>query len=255
MILEETMNQLSHMRLHAMAKALDERLSRSDHKDLSHQAFVGLIVQDEWIDKENKKLNRRLKNAKFKIQACLAEIDYTQKRQGLQKSKIMDLSTLKWIQCHQNILLVGPTGIGKSFIAQAFGHRACEQGHTSHYVRLTKLLNDLFLAKADGSYNNFLYKLSKYDVLIIDDWGIAKLKNEEAQYLLDIIEDRYEIKSTIITTQLPIKHWHEFIMDDTVADAICDRLVHNSIKIEMKGPSMREVMSQKKQSKKEKNLD
>lgn len=242
MILEETINNLNHMKLFAMARSLDERLSRADHKDLTHQEFIGLIVQDEWTEKENKKLKRRLKSAKFKIQACLAEINYTHKR-GLQKSKIMDLSTLSWIKCHQNVLLMGPTGIGKSFIAQALGHHACEQGYTSHYARLTMLLNNLFLAKAEGSYNNFLTRLNKYDVLIIDDWGIAKLNSVEAQYLLDVIEERCEVRSTIITTQFPIKHWHEFIADDTIADAICDRLVHNSVKIEMEGESMRKVKS------------
>jgi len=252
MILEETMNQLNHMKLFAMAKSLEERLSRTDHKDLAHQEFIGLLVQDEWTAKENKKLQRRLKNARFKVQACLSEINYTHKR-GLQKSKIMDLSTLNWIKCHQNILLTGPTGIGKSFIAQALAHHACEQGYSSHYIRLTRLLNDIFLASAEGIYNNYLAKLNKFDVLILDDWGIGTLKNTEAQSMLDVIEERHEVRSTIITTQLPIKHWHEFIGDDTIADAICDRLVHNSIILSLDGDTMRRKEPGKKQN--EKKLD
>lgn len=226
------------MRLSTMANSLKSRSHQPDHKDLSHEEFVGLLVDDEWLCRENKKLKSRLKSAKFKIQARPEEIDYQTKR-GLNKSLMQELSTLKWLTHSQNIVLTGPTGVGKSFVAQALGHQACLKGFSAHYVRLSKLLNEIFVAKADGSYNRLLLRLLKFDVLIVDDWGLAPLKDGEAQDLLDVIEERYEIKSLILTSQLPIPNWHEFIGNQTVADAILDRVLHNAYKIELEGDSLR----------------
>jgi len=225
---------MCQMRLSAMARSLETRSSNPDHQSLSHDEFVGLIVDDEWMSRENKRLKSRLKAAKFKVPALPAEINYDKKR-GLNKSLMMELTTLKWIANRQNIILTGPTGAGKSFIAQALGHQACLKGFGSHYVRLSKLLNELFVARADGSYNKLLARLAKFDVLILDDWGLARLKEQEAQDLLDVIEERAEIKSTIITSQLSIKDWHEFIGNQTLADAILDRVVHNAYKINLQG--------------------
>lgn len=240
MTLEETTTKLNQMKLFAMAKSLNERLSRGDHQDLGIEEMLSLLVDDEWLDRENRKLTTRIKKAKFKVPATIEAIDYQLKR-GLVKTKLMDLSTLGWISRRQNLLLIGDTGIGKSFIAQALGHHACQKGFFVHYARLTQLLHQLHLARADGTYGKRLISLLKYDLLILDDWGVSPLNSQEAKDLLEVIEDRHEIKSTIITSQLPTGHWHEFIGNETIADAVCDRLVHNAHRIEMKGESIRKL--------------
>jgi DNA replication protein DnaC len=245
MILEETLRKMNQMKFYAMAHSLQERLSQTNHQDLSHEEFTGLLIDDEWMARENRKLKRRITNAKFKAQASLEAIDYQLKR-GLIKKKLLDLATLKWIQHHQNLLLIGPTGVGKSFIAQALGHRACLCGFTAHYIRLNKLLNQLYLARAEGTLAKYQTQLLKYDLLIMDDWGLSPLKAQESQDLLEVIEDRHELKATIITSQLPTEHWHEFIGNETVADSLCDRLVHNAYKIELKGESVRKLKGRSK---------
>ncbi len=252
MTLEETITKLNQMKLFAMAKSLHERLSRGDHNDLGIEEMISLLVDDEWLDRENRKRTMRIKKAKFKISATLEAIDY-QLRRNLIKPKLMDLSALNWIERHQNLLLIGSTGIGKSFIAQALGHHACQKGFAVHYIRLTQLLHLLLLSRADGTYGKKLCYLLKYDLLILDDWGVSPLNSQEAQDLLEVIEDRHEIKSTLITSQLPTKHWHEFIGNETIADAICDRLIHNANVIEMKGESVRKLkkIDQEKSERKE----
>lgn len=240
MTLEETITKLNGMKLFAMAKSLSERLARGDHQDLGLEEMISLIVDDEWLSRENRKLTTRIKKAKFKVPATLEAIDYSLRR-SLMKPKLMDLSTLSWIKHYQNLVLIGPTGIGKSFIAQALGHHACQKGFVVHYIRLTQLLHQLHLSRADGTYGKKLSYLLKYDLLILDDWGVSPLSQQEAQDLLEVIEDRHEIKSTLITSQLPTKHWHEFIGNETIADALCDRLVHNAHTIEMKGESIRKL--------------
>ena len=240
MTLEETITKLNHMKLFSMAKSLTERLSRVDHQDLGVEEMISLIVDDEWLARENRKLTTRLKKAKFKVPATLEAIDY-QLRRNLVKPKLMDLTTLSWINHHQNLLLIGPTGIGKSFIAQALGHQACQKGFAVHYARLTQLLHQLHLSRADGTYGKRLNYFLKYDLLILDDWGVSPLDQQESKDLLEVIEERHELKSTIITSQLPTKHWHEFIGNETVADAVCDRLIHNAHVIEMKGESVRKL--------------
>lgn len=241
MTLEETTAKLNQMKLFAMARSLQERLGRGDHQDLGVEEMISLVVDDEWLARENRKLSRRLKKARFKVPATLEAIDYQLRRVGLVKTRILDLSTLGWVFHHQNLLVIGSTGIGKSFIAQAFGYHACQKGLAVHYVRLTQLLHQLHLARADGTYGKRLGSLLKYDLLILDDWGVSSLDSQESKDLLEVIEDRHEIKSTIVTTQLSTKHWHEFIGNETIADAICDRLVHNAHRIEMKGESVRKL--------------
>lgn len=240
MIFEETLTKLNAMKLHAMAASVKERLARADHQDLSVEEIIGLVVDDEWMARENRKLTRRLQRAKFKLPATLEGIDYHHKR-GLVKSKMLDLATLKWLKHHQNLLFIGPTGIGKSFLAQALGHHACLKGHTVHYIRMSKLLRQCQLAHADGSFGHLLNRLAVFDILIIDDWGIGSLKAQERRDMLELIEERSEIKSTIITSQLPTDHWHEFIGDETVADAICDRIVHRAYRMELDGESVRKT--------------
>jgi len=240
MTFEETMAKLHQMKLHAMATSLKTRLAQTDHQDLSVQEMISLVVDDEWLDRENRKLTQRLKAARFKVPATLEAIDYGLKR-NLVKAKILELATLHWVPMHQNVLLIGPTGVGKSFIAQALGHQACQRGHAVHYVRLTQLLQELHLGRAQGTYARLLARLLKYDVLILDDWGLVSLSMGEAKDLLEVIEGRHELKSTVVTSQLPTKHWHEFIGNETIADAICDRLVHNAYRIEMEGESVRKI--------------
>lgn len=157
------------------------------------------------------------------------------------KAKILELGNLAWISHKRNVILTGPTGSGKSYIAQALAHQACRRGFAAHYIRMSRLMDDLELSRGDGSYRRYLARLLKFDVLVIDDWGLAGLTEPGRQDLLEVIEERYEIRSTILTTQKPIKNWHAFIGDDTIADAICDRLVHNAYKIDLQGKdSMRE---------------
>lgn len=231
-----------------MARSVRERLARTDHQDLSTAEMISLVVDDEWLDRENRKLTSRIKKAKFKVPATLEAIDYRIPR-GLAKSKLMDLTTLAWIGAHHNIILTGPTGIGKSFIAQALGYQACQKGFTVHFLRFTRLLHQLHLARADGTYGQRLASLLKYDVLILDDWGVSSLSAQEAQDTLEVIEDRHELKATVITTQLATTHWHEFIGNEMIADAICDRLIHRAHLFDLTGDSLRMEMEPQKEGK------
>jgi DNA replication protein DnaC len=233
MLTEQTLEKLRSMKLFAMAKSLDERLKRADHQDLSVQELIGLVVDDEYIARENARLASRLKGAKFKEKAaCMEDIDYKSSR-GLKKSVMLDLAQLKWIEKKQNISFTGPTGVGKSYLAQALGHQACRQGYRVIYVRLPKLLTALVQSRADGSYANLLKRLERAQVLIIDDLGVCELKENERRDFLEIIEDRYSVGSTVITTQLPIKDWHTYFGSGRAADSLCDRLVNNCHRIEL----------------------
>ena len=233
MTIEETIAKLTQMKMHAMAKSASERLNRPDHQDLSPGQLLGLIVDDEWLARENRKMSARLKAARFKIPATMEGIDYQIKR-GVVKAKLLELANLSWIAHKRNIIFTGPTGSGKSYIAQALAHQACRRGFAVHFIRMSRLMDELELSRGDGSYRRYLTKLNKFDVLVVDDWGVCGLTEQGRQDLLEVIEERYEIRSTVLTTQKPIKNWHAFIGDDTIADAICDRLVHNAYKIDLR---------------------
>ena len=233
MLIEQTLEKMRAMKLHQMARSLEERLSRPDHQDLSMAEFIGLIVDDEYTARENSRLEARLRGAKFKERAaCMENIDYKSSR-GLKKPVMLELAQLKWIEKKQNIALTGPSGAGKSYLAQALGHRACRAGLRVLYVRLPKLLTALVQARADGSYANLLKRFEKSTVLIVDDLGIADLRDNERRDLLEIIEDRYDVGSTIITSQLAIKDWHAYFGGGRPADSLCDRLIHNCHRIEL----------------------
>lgn len=239
MINEQTINKLEQLNLYGMLKSFKDRMTRTDHKDLSFEEFFGLIVDDEYMHRQNMKLYRLLKTAKLKFSsACIEDIDYHQPR-GIVKSGILSLQNTQWLDNHQNILITGPTGVGKSYLACAFGQWACRNGYSVLYFRWPRLFGDILVSKGQGKYLNHLQKLAKIQLLIIDDFGMNQITDSDRKDFFEIIEDRYSCGSTIISSQLPLKEWHNFIGDPTSADAICDRLFHVAHKLELKGGSMR----------------
>ena len=240
MLNEQTLSTLNALKLFGMAKSFGDKLSHPHSADLSHQEFFGLIVQDEKTYRDNLRLKRLLANAKLKQPAALEDIDYKHSR-GLNKQTLLELSSQQWITHHQNVLLTGPSGVGKSYIACALGNFAARQGHTVLYLRAPRLFETLLQAKADGSHLKTLTKLAKVEILILDDLFLTPLSDAERKDLLEIIEDRHQKNPTVITSQCPTKEWHHIIGEPTIADAICDRLLHHGYKIELKGESIRKT--------------
>lgn len=240
-MLHPILDNLKAMHLLGMAKALENQLNQPETENLSFEDRLGLLVDYEVADRSNRKLQAMLRKAMLKQIASMENIDYCHPR-SLDKKLLASLANCQWIKTHHNILIVGHTGVGKTYLACALAHKACLEGFSSRYLRLPKLLSELAIAKGDGSYIKRLNELAKIEVVILDDWGLAAINDEQRRDLLEIIDDRHEKKSTIVTSQLPIKLWHEHIGDATLADAILDRLVHNSFKIELKGESMRKII-------------
>ena len=212
-----TEDKLRELKLHGMLKAFHEQQSQESVNQLSFEERLGLLVDRESIDRDNRRLATRLRNAHLRQEACVENIDYAQSR-GLDKSMINALSTGKWLKDRLNILITGPCGAGKSFIACALSHRACLIGYNAHYVRAPRLFNDLAVARGDGRYTKVMKSLANTNLLIIDDWGLSTLTDVERTDLLEVLEDRHNNQSTIITSQLPIKNWHETIGNPTLAD-------------------------------------
>ena len=242
MLNHPTLDKLHELRFTGMAKALTEQMALPDIDELSFEERLGLLVDREMTEREDRRLTTRLRQAKLKQNACIEDIDFKQPR-GLDKSLILDLAQCQWIRKHLNLLITGPTGVGKTWVACALAQKACREGFTSLYLRLPRLLQELPIAKGDGTYTRLMNRLAKVDVLILDDWGLSKLIAEQRRDLLEILEDRHDNRSTIVTSQLPLDQWHHIIGDPTLADAILDRLVHNAYKINLKGESMRKNKS------------
>jgi len=240
MLIQPTAERLRAMRLKGMAEALVAQQQQPDLQGLSFEERFGLLVDLEWAYRQNRRLARLLKVARLRLPACMEDLDYRPSR-GLDRAVMRHLATCQWVQARQHVLVVGPTGIGKTFVACALGNAACRQGYTTRYYRVPRLLTDLATAKADGTYPRFMSTLARTDLLVLDDWALAPLPAADARDILDIIDDRSQQHSTVVASQLPIELWHGTIGDPSVADAILDRLVHQAHKIIMKGESMRKA--------------
>jgi DNA replication protein DnaC len=238
MLKHPTLDKLHALKLTGMAAALADQSATPDITDLSFEERLGLLVDREMTERDNRRMSSRLRRAKLRHAAILEDIDYRNSR-GLDKGLVQSLASCQWVKEHLNALITGPTGVGKTWLACALAHKACREGYTAQYVRLTRLLRELTIAKGDGQYSKLLTSLAKVDVLILDDWGLMKLSAENRRDLLEVLEDRHGRRSTIATSQLPIEEWHGIIGDATLADAILDRLVHNAYKINLRGESMR----------------
>jgi DNA replication protein DnaC len=246
MMLEVTLNKLHQMKLFGMAEALVEHNHSAMYSSLPFEERLGLLIDREMAVRDNRRLANLLRGARLRYpQACPEEIDFRTPR-GLAKDVIVSLMQNGWIKSKQNVIITGPTGSGKTFIACALANSACRNGHSSYYIRLPRLLEEMNIARGDGSYGKHLARLAKYALLIIDDWGLAKLNDRERRDLLEVLEDRNAISSTVISSQIPTGKWHDIIGDPTIADAVLDRLIHNAHMIMMKGESMRKLLLKSK---------
>jgi len=238
MLIHPTLEKLESLRLTGMLTALQEQMGMDDINDLSFEERLGLLVDREAVCRESRRLKTRLRKAKLRHDAAVEDIDFRHPR-GLDKSLVLRLTDCNWLKNHENLIITGPTGVGKSYLACAFAQKACRTGYSAIYLRTSRLFENLGLAKGDGRYIKLLTGFAKTDLLVLDDFGLAKLNREHQHDLLEILEDRHGLKSTLVTSQLPVEHWHEQIGDPTMADAILDRLVHSAHKIQLKGGSMR----------------
>lgn len=238
MLLEETIQKLLELKLTTMAQCVRELVDAPPEQQLSWQERLGIIVDREWAERDHRRLSRRIKDAKLVTNACIEDVICEPSR-GLEKAQLRHFATGQWVQAHQNIILLGATGVGKSFLAAAFAQAACRRGARALFARVPRLVEELALARASGTYNRELARIAKIDVLVLDDFLIAPLKDAERRDLLEVLEDRYDRTCTIITSQVPTKTWHDALGDPTIADAICDRLVHNAHLIQLRGGSMR----------------
>src|SRR6202166_2220157 len=243
MLTHPTHERLITLGLTGMAKALEEQRRSPDLDALSFEERVGLLVDREAAERDTKRLTTRLKFAALRQSACVEDVDLRTPR-GIDRAVFARLVSGDWIDRNENLLITGATGLGKSWIACALGHQACRDNRSVQYHRLPRLFEALALARGDGRYGRLLKTLSRVDLLILDDWGLAPLTGEQRRDLLEVVDDRHQRGSTIITSQVPIENWHEVIADPTIADAVLDRLVHHAHRLALKGDSMRKIAAQ-----------
>ena len=238
MLINPTLQKLNDLGLSGMAVAFGQQLGQPQYLELSFEDRLGLLVDREAQDRDNRRLERNLKAAKLRAQACIEDLDFRMPR-GLDRATVLSLAEAHWVEEHRDILVTGATGVGKTFLACALAQAALRRRHRALYLRVPRLLEDVRIARADGRLPRLLASWSRFDVLVLDDLALRPLAAQQAADLLEIIEDRHQRRSTIVASQLPISHWHEVLGEPTVADAILDRLVHGAYRIELQGDSLR----------------
>jgi DNA replication protein DnaC len=238
---EPTREKLRELRLVAMDQAWAAQQNDPDSPTLGFDERFGLLVDAEWMERHNKRLGRALREAQLRIRdACMEDLAAAPTR-GLDKRLVRELATCQWISAHHNLTITGPSGVGKTYLACALAQQACRRGYRALYRRAPRLFDELLLARAEGSYARLLAKIARVDVLVIDDWGLVPVEALHRRDLLEILEDRYGQRSTILASQLPVERWHEQLGDPTIADAVCDRLLHNAVQIALRGESRRKA--------------
>ncbi|MFP4526861.1 MAG: IS21-like element helper ATPase IstB [Bacteroidota bacterium] len=237
---ESTLEKMNQMKFYGMKNSLQNLLETNQHQRLTNDEFLSMLIQAEWEDRENRRINRYLKAARFRYKASVEEINF-EKHRNLDKTQLLRLCECHFIGKGENLLITGPTGVGKSFIASAIGHQACMKGYRVLYFNIQKLFPQLRMLKADGSYLKQVNKIAKQDLLILDDFGLQPLDAQSRMMLLELIEDRHGKKSTIISSQIPVAKWYDIIGESTIADAILDRMVHTANRLNMKGQSLRKI--------------
>jgi len=236
---EKIIERMETLQLKGMRKAFEEQCAITASSKIKFEDRIMFLLDREILYKEERKMKNRLNRGKLRENACIEELHFSSARH-IDKGQILSLATCNWVKHHHNLIITGQTGVGKTYLGCALADKACRDGHTILYSRTTRLLEKLFIARSDNSYQRELDKISKIEILLLDDFGLEKLNETQRHDLLELIEDRYDLRSTIIITQLPINNWHEVIGDKTIGDAILDRLVHNAHKIKLSGPSIRE---------------
>ena len=238
MLVEQLKSKIGALKLSGMLRAFEEQLENPRFLDFSFEERFGFLLEQESLERENRRLRNRLKQAKLKSNVSIEDVDFASDR-NLDKRKILSLADCSWILRKQNMIITGPTGTGKSFLATAFAQKACREGFSSMYIRMPTLFEDLILAKLENRYKKLIGKISKANLFVLDDWGLFSLNDEQRRGLLEILEARYSVGSTIIVSQVPVDQWFKLIGEPVIADAILDRIVHHSQRISLTGGSMR----------------